>query len=121
MNDTAKKIQTFVQDFLDKLDVTNIDRIDEITSFEALTIHMKDGSIARIKLMTPGTNGVFWSVEDFQTKAEEKKGEDWKLWYDENKFQETLDRMCYKHDATLGITWETVEFCLDYYCKKIDL
>ncbi len=38
--------------------------------------------------------------------------------YDPAKFQYALERMIDKHDASIGITWNTIDFFLDEYCLK---
>lgn len=60
-----------------------------------------------------------WSVEDFESVAaeiEEGKGEI----YDRNKFCKVLQIMINKHDAEIGINWDTISFYLKEYCLKID-
>ncbi len=36
--------------------------------------------------------------------------------YDHSKFQYALERMIDKHDTSIGITWDTLDFYLDEYC-----
>jgi hypothetical protein len=36
--------------------------------------------------------------------------------YDRTKFELALSNMVRKHDATLGITWDTIDYYLDEYC-----
>ena len=67
---------------------------------------------------TPSWKSVSWDVEDFKGMAKQKKGKDWKKFYDKSKFKDALSEMIRKHDAELGITWFTVEFYLDEHCKK---
>lgn len=38
--------------------------------------------------------------------------------YDSNKFKDALDDMISSHDAEHGITWDTIDFYLNDYCKK---
>lgn len=64
-----------------------------------------------------GSKSVSWDVEDFRSRAQERRGEDWKKVYDETKFQEALERMIDKHDAELGISWITIDFFLDEFCR----
>ena len=59
---------------------------------------------------------IIWSVEDFYNQAEELTtlyGHN----FDETKFEETLHLMIRKHDANVGITWETITEYLLEYCK----
>jgi len=67
---------------------------------------------------TLGNECVRWSIEDFEQVAENKEGNDWEEWYDKNRFEEALHAMINKHDATLGINWETVDYYLEEYCRK---
>jgi hypothetical protein len=66
-------------------------------------------------------SSVHWDIEDFVTAAqwEVKNDEDaaWKLVYDEDKFQQALERMIQDHDAEIGINWNTVSRYLNRYCK----
>ena len=64
---------------------------------------------------TKGMSYIGWSVEDFKYQA--SKQEDPSI-YDETKFQNALDAMINKHDASIGITWETIDIYLDNYCIK---
>ena len=77
-------------------------------------INMKDGSTAQIRFNEPGVRGIYWSVEDFKSRAVERDKDK----YDESKFEEALDRMIDKHDATMGISWDTIDFYLDEMCLK---
>ena len=60
---------------------------------------------------------VSWCIDDFECQAEycEEMREEGEL-YDREKFQSALDRMIDKHDATIGITWETIQLYLNEYC-----
>lgn len=68
---------------------------------------------------TKYVRGIYWSTEDFRGMAEQK-WEDylfkyptatcWQDVYNENKFHYALDRMIDKHNATIGISWDTIDF-----------
>lgn len=61
---------------------------------------------------------ISWSIFDFIQRAKEREGKKkWKKVYSRYKFQETLELMIQKHDCTIGITWDTIDFYLDEYCK----
>jgi len=66
---------------------------------------------------------IYWSIEDFENTADRlfcelqndnsKEFEDFKnleQFYDKAKFPYQLERMISSHDASIGITWETIEF-----------
>ena len=55
---------------------------------------------------------------DFECRAEGLEEGNWEKVYDKTKFQAALDRMIDQHDATIGITWDTIDYYLDEYCKK---
>ena len=38
--------------------------------------------------------------------------------YDPETFEDTLRNMIYRHDASIGITWDTIDYYLDTFCKK---
>lgn len=61
---------------------------------------------------------ITWSTEDFKSYAYNLRGDSWEEYYDESKFAEALDKMINKHDAEVGITWETVAYYLDDMCLK---
>ena len=64
---------------------------------------------------------VRWSVDDFLTQALNKENvieAKYLKKYDPSKFQEALERMIDKHDAPIGITWDTIDFYLDEMCKS---
>ena len=68
-----------------------------------------------IQKKTEGMSYIGWSVEDFKYQASNQ--EDPSI-YDETKFKDALDTMINKHDASIGITWETIAIYLDNYCIK---
>lgn len=71
-----------------------------------------------------------WSIEDFMYQARLKEGildipvEDLTIKeakkilkkYDPEKFQDALETMIHKHDAEIGITWDTISDYLEEYC-----
>jgi len=65
------------------------------------------------------SRSVTWSVDDFIKRAMEicEVG-DWFDMYSEKKMEIALKLMIEKHDSTLGICWETVDFYLNKYCRK---
>lgn len=65
---------------------------------------------------------IFWSVDDFESQAEYNFNElkkynpeeyshlsNWEQLYDKAQFSKLLQEMIRKHDATIGITWLTVD------------
>jgi len=66
---------------------------------------------------------VAWSVEDFEQQAHDE--EVWKRvgneptipLYDRSKFEDALYSMIQGHDATLGITWDTISVYLGLMCE----
>ena len=55
-----------------------------------------------------------WSWEDIYETAKEKGYK-----CSKKKAQKILECMIRKHDASLGITWDTIECWLDIECKQI--
>lgn len=66
--------------------------------------------------------GIYWSIADFEEQAKKNFDElkkdnpkefehlnNWEQLYDKSKFAHELERMISGHDATIGITWHTVE------------
>jgi len=72
-----------------------------------------------------GYRGVFWHKDDFEQQAllneewknEDLTGEEEQL-YERTKFQEALETMILKHDATVGINWDVIDYYLETYCRK---
>jgi hypothetical protein len=65
-----------------------------------------------------------WSVEDFESRANEL--EEFYIENDPNTvlpiyeravFEDELESMIQHHDCNLGITWDTIDYYLDTYCK----
>lgn len=61
-------------------------------------------------------HSVTWGVLDFVSKAEKIYGENWEIVYNKELFEDELISMINKHDATIGITWDTIDYHLDN-CK----
>jgi len=61
---------------------------------------------------------ISWSTDDLLSRAIDMEGENWESIYDIAKFTEALENIKSKHDANLGITWDTIDFALNYYCRK---
>lgn len=75
-----------------------------------------ENEIELVERYRRGARGVFWNVLDFEDRArraEEKEGMEL---YDRNLFPKALDMMIETHDANIGITWETIDFWLEW-CK----
>lgn len=72
----------------------------------------------------PDVINISWCTEDFESRAIDKEtmadttSEDEPTpIYDRRKFAFGLDRMKHFHDCNEGITWDTVDYFLDEYCK----
>lgn len=83
-----------------------------------IKIQLKDNTEAEIRYFSPETAYVVWSVNDFISKAQEEQKENWYNYFDETKFYGALHEMIRKHDANEGITWYTISYYLNEYCKK---
>lgn len=68
---------------------------------------------------------IYWSTEDFEYRAIENFNslkesepvefehlESWEQLYDKTKFAYQLGKMTNNHDASIGITWETIDIYL---------
>jgi len=86
---------------------------DIIVKFEKLAKSISDlaDEIRQYK-----EESVKWSIEDFEEQAN-NFGNNPKD-YDASKFQDALELMIRKHDAELGISWETVQCYLNSHCLK---
>ena len=61
---------------------------------------------------------ISWSTEDFESRVKDMSGDDWKKIYDSSKFAQALDIMIGDHDANEGISWSTIDYYLDNFCKN---
>ena len=94
------------------------ERVVKIKTAVLCKIHELELGIISQNIKNPVTRTISWSTKDFARVAFEEKGESWKDFYDESKFEEALDRMIDKHDPIYGITWDSVKVCLELYCCK---
>ena len=65
---------------------------------------------------------ISWSTEDFESRAtdlcQSTEEGTWDEVYDESKFADALDKIIDDHDANHGISWNTIDYYLDTYCKR---
>lgn len=94
-------------------------QIESISIFGSeFHFRLKDKRVAKVVCIEPGTDYILWSTEDFRGRAIQKEGEHlWQKVYNENKFQEALETMISKHDASIGINWDTIDYYLNEICK----
>lgn len=60
---------------------------------------------------------IIWTVNDFETKAQELERAQGKWIYNRKKFEDALSLMIQNHDRNKGITWQTVAEYLNGHCK----
>lgn len=101
----------YIYDIVDKLN-KHVVRMSNIDYYPAQSVKNELELLAK--------ECVRWSIEDFKYAAKLKRGEDWEEWYDKNRFDEALNNMINKHDCSYGITWNTVEYYLNEYCRLKD-
>lgn len=82
-----------------------------------ISIIMKNKESGSIQILPPGTISITWCIDDFETKASQMEESGDKPIYDRSKFYDALHEMARKHDAEIGITWDTVQFYLDEMCE----
>lgn len=110
------RISGLTSTWMKRIGWKNIKSIKPGYSNEIL-IEMKEGPDSGIRFLEPGSACVVWSVDDFEHRAKYWE-EDEPDKYDRSKFEAALHQMIHKHDATLGISWDTIDFWLDEMCKK---
>ena len=67
--------------------------------------------------LDPECEQITWSVEDFESRAveiEEARGKE--QIFDRSEFPAALYTMIDRHDASIGITWESIDYHLEEYC-----
>jgi hypothetical protein len=85
-------------------DITNFYTYKEFSCF-------LDGIKILNRINTTERRGIYWTVNDFKEVAKELDGN-----FDESKFSMALNKMIDRHDASEGITFETIKFYLEEYC-----
>lgn len=110
------RVTRFMSGCLTKIGFKNVK--DTSLSHNEFKLEMKDGSTSKFVFLPSGNSAIIWGVADFMSKANDLKGEDWNKYYDESKFVTALKEMVHRHDANIGITWDTVEYYLNQNCKK---
>lgn len=104
----------YLRQYLSK-SIINIDTIsDEIL----IKVFLREVQLIEDVLEDVRRTSITWSVEDFEGRAEEKKGENWRDFYDETKFEDALESMIHHHDAEYGITWDSIDYYLDEMCIR---
>jgi hypothetical protein len=97
----------FIKDVIKKLNESVV-RIGNVDYYPAFKVETELNNLSK--------RSVSWSIEDFENMAYVKKGQDWEQYYDKNMFQQALERMIDKHDASIGINWDVVEYYLEEMC-----
>ena len=71
----------------------------------------------------PTTHLIAWHEEDMEELAEHfedaAEPED-KVKYDRSQIPHAMELMIDNHDASIGISYDTLEFYLDEYCRNYD-
>ncbi len=103
----------YVEDIINRLN-KKIIRFGNIDYYPAITVQ----NLLRDK----AKECISWSIDDFESIALQNCEGDinWDQYYNRDMFQSALEDMCQKHDATIGITWDTINYYLETYCKIKD-
>jgi hypothetical protein len=100
----------YIEDLINKLN-KKIVRFNNTDYYPAITVQ----DLLRKK----AKECISWSEEDFEGQAIQNcnGADDWDLYYNKDMFIIALHEMISKHDASIGITWDTIDYYLDTYCK----
>lgn len=60
---------------------------------------------------------IIWTVDHFETRARKKEKEAIGSIYNRKTFEDALVKMIQNHHREEGISWATVDYYLDLYCK----
>lgn len=103
----------YVEDIISKLN-KKIVRFGNTDYYPAITVQ----DILRKK----AKESISWSVDDFETMAINNcNGDDaWEQYYNKDMFESALEEMINHHDASMGITWNTIDHYLETYCRIKD-
>jgi len=67
-----------------------------------------------------GARPIWWSVEDFETRAKEiEEEEGTENMFDRSRFTGALETVIQNHDSNSGITWKDIEKALFSDCQNI--
>lgn len=80
-------------------------------------IIVTEEELSLINSYRSGTRFIGWSILDFESQAQVDEDATGLTLYYRSKFPEALEAMIYKHDCNNGITWDTINYYLDTYCK----
>ncbi len=67
-----------------------------------------------LSVLDDDVRSIHWCVEDIEHRADELESSGEKP-FDRSCFGKILTKMCYDHDATIGITWDTIDAYLFEY------
>jgi hypothetical protein len=101
----------YIEDLINNLN-KKIVRFGNIDYYPAITVQ----DLLREK----ASECISWSVDDFEYQAINSCNGDesiWQLYYNKDMFESALNEMIRKHDASVGINWDTVDYYLETYCK----
>ncbi len=103
----------YIEDLINKLNKKTV-RFNNIDYYPAITV--------QDELRKKAQESISWSEEDFECLAKQNcdDSDTWNQYYNKDMFCEALRIMIEKHDASIGINWDTVEYYLDTYCKIKD-
>ena len=100
----------YIEDIINKLN-KKIVRIHNVDYYPA--------TIVQNELRKKADECISWSEIDFEEQARRNcDGSDTlDQYYNKYMFSEALRVMITKHDASVGITWDTIDYYLETYCK----
>jgi hypothetical protein len=103
----------YVEDIINKLNKKLV-RFANVDYYPAITV--------QDMLRDKAKESISWSVEDFENQAKQNCNDDdnWDQYYNKDMFCEALRIMIEKHDASIGISWDTVDYYLETYCSIKD-
>lgn len=107
-----------IVDYLKKYLSEIIINVDSIPDEILLKVFPKEVRLIEQVIYDIRKTAIIWSIEDFEDRALNNKGENWRDFYDETKFQEALESMIEHHDAEYGIGWLNVDWYLNDVCFK---
>ena len=100
----------YIEDLINKLN-KKIVRFNNVDYYPAM--------IVQDELRKKANECISWSEIDFEQQARQAcDGSDtWDQYYNKDMFGQVLCDMIQNHDASIGITWDTIDYYLDVYCK----
>lgn len=70
------------------------------------------------ELLDKEKRSITWSVDDFKVRAIDLENSGIYIKYDESKFKNALEEMISRHEPSIGISWDIIDWYLHEVCRS---